>query len=743
MTAVIPDPLNLNQLITNVLLVDRTLYMNSYTFTSNNVYISGNNLIFNYPNVLDITTNNIVLNNIPSNLDNVYIEENVPTLGYSTINNNDDVDCRGVEFIWIDSNYINNNIFYDGFFGYDTPRNRFVFYPNAIPSNPSGRLRNNYFSRQIQQQDPINFDMDEIYTSYIINADYNNFNTQNNVTNLEINSTENLKIVSSNNLTITILNNLIENITGTKNINIDNNIYYNVTNDVVINSTDTIFGTNTTNFTGINLNIITTNSFQISSSTNNNNIIFNNNGEIVPTGNIYIGSNSSRFANIYCSEFNTTSIIMSTDTLLSNISDIIFDVNNTININSQIKLNNNISINDDITINVDNIYFNNNFIINNNLIFIDIYNNRIGINNNAPLYTLDINGNMFVYEKGIFDKDITIGLTLNNYVIINSSNLYSQNNINIGNNILFINKTMNNIGINTNDPNNNYKLDVNGDLYINDILTIDNDIVFCTDNINKAIVLNNTDLNCLQYININNYTLYINNQNINIGSGLIDNNLLKVFGNTYIDGHSYFNSDVSFCNNSLNNITIYSQIINSLDDITINNNNIYIDNINANIGINKIPTSKLDVNYVMTTNNLIEFIKYESYFNMSESLFMNLCTTLDHESKIIFNYQLNNGNIVFIDAVITAISINSSDCNTLDGAKGGEVFTITYMIGINMTNNIINNIGQDINTIKQSYNSLVNVSYEIMNDTIYFIVSGEVGYTYNWNINCKIYLIIN
>ena len=534
---IIPDPLVVTTLNVNVLNVYNYILVNkNLLIGSSGIQTQESDLLINVDGTYEIVFNeniNINANLIFTNNGEIFMYDPVLTIGLSRLFVYN-TECRGFEFIW-------GNL-YDGFFGYDVERLRFVFYPKAdviINANPY-LSRGNQFIRQNVSSiyEKIMFDLDCIYTAIIHNADYNNWNSSNNLTDLIIQSTQQLYINVTKNCNITVNNDCKINISNLYNTNALNEIYninnnYNNNNNdiVIISKNNIIINSNNINYNYNNI-IINNNNYNLNF-TNSSAII----GNIVPTNNsITLGNLNNYYMNCF-----TNNIIIGTIQIVNN----------------------------------------------------DLYVNNITINNN---YKLLING------ITNFNNDVTIGSLQQNILSINSTNVNIIKNTNINNNFIQIYNNsgeLNRIGININDINNIlYELDINGQFNINGNINLNNDIIF-----NDDIIFISKFITITNYLSINNNTLFIDSIHSNIGictsqggtfllplvrpdrTNNIENYLFTVNGNVHISSNFILNNDL-ILNNNITNITINTDTILINNYLNINNDLLYIDKNNNFISLN-------------------------------------------------------------------------------------------------------------------------------------------------------------
>jgi hypothetical protein len=316
-----------------------------------------------------------------------------------------------------------------------------------------------------------------------------------------------------------------------------------------------------------------------------------------------------------------------------------------------------------------------------NCVFIN--NNKLGININNPVYTLDIIGSIN-YTGNLFNNGIKVytentnNINQNTNFISNSDSIWSYNNN--YDHISYNNK----VGIGTSYP--TYMLDVVGDTNINGNLIVTYNV-----NVSKSITC---------------YNLTSNN--------LITCKFLNVSGNTAISGDIYSNGNITG-----NNITINSNII--CNTINVNNNSYFFSDvtIDGNVIVNgytnilgnlNINNNKFNVNATTGDVYIDKSLTVNSSIYILDSLTVNGIVTLTN--------TLYTDNIYINGDTLTATNTNC----TFGDITG---------------NNIIGNtISIDNNYINGSLGSL-NIYYETDStdsNTGALIVSGGVGIGADLNV---------
>lgn len=91
----------------------------------------------------------------------------------------------------------------------------------------------------------------------------------------------------------------------------------------------------------------------------------------------------------------------------------------------------------------------NDFFVDTNVLFVDVSENRVGVNDSTPSYALDVNGTFRATGAGTFDT--TLGVT---------GVTTLANDLNVDSGVLFVDASENRVGVNNASP--SYGLDVNG-----------------------------------------------------------------------------------------------------------------------------------------------------------------------------------------------------------------------------------------------------------------------------------------
>lgn len=615
---------------------------------SNLVEISGNtirgissDLVFTTTpgNSLDLTANDIYINNFPSNLDNVIVQDDVITLGSATI----DDDNRGVEFLW--------DLTKIGFFGYNTTINRFVFYSETTQSNPTSRSRWNKFSRISGYNNFVGFEVDKIYTSYITNADYDNEHSIGGVTNLQIKSTENINITTTKIRMDNYLEkeeNLNNKTVNSTNKTINTTIFSATNNNATINTNYNISGTT--------MNTTTT---SMTLSTDTSSITQTTQG-IEPINAKLIG-----FTNIYTDAFNSGSIDIESN--ISSSSSVIF--NDTVNNNNPINMQK-VIFNGQIIFDMDDITLINDVNINTDFIKLDKTNKRIGFNT-TPQYTLDVIGNVN-FGATELNNNVTIGQNNTHSITINSSKITANNGLNIGNTLYVSDK----LGLNNSNP--GVGFDITGTVNVDDFIKINGNIdVDGSFNISTTnMTLNNFSVSDI--LNIDN-----TNNNVGINTTNTSGNILSIGSSALFNNNTVLSQDVILGLTTINSST------GTTNDMNIGDMVYYTKN-NNNIGINKSdPEHKL---HITTTNN--KYITIGSSY-ISKSEYNNCVQTINTGTANILSENIQNKMIMVRGEIMVNTSMIQIEVSYKESTQIGQDIMITnyddnYVIGYNVITNIFN-----------------------------------------------------
>ena len=409
--------------------------------------------------------------------------------------------------------------------------------------------------------------------------------------------------------------------------------------------------------------------------------------------NININSNNCIFqggvtivSNLFIS---TNAIINDKTTILSSL-----NINQNLNINNNLNLNN-LNINNNLSTNnltINNLNVNNAY-INNNL-----NSNNLLINNSSTILSqLNISG---------FTK-------IEN--VLNTTNLFSLNTININAPIINIGSTNSQIIINgttnyiaSNDLKisdkyiilNNPALDI-GNLCGYQILGISGNGYLITNNTADRFILKAPLKSTLEYI----LSTDINNNVIISGFSILNSDSYFNNLNSEILSSSNISANTLLCNNYIGNGN------NTINSIIVNNNfvsnNISI-NSNLNISNNTIFNSNVTINNILLISGLSNLNNLNSNNLYNNNLLINLNTTLNsnlyssnniyinNNTSILSSLQGNNSNI-FNNTVIINSNLNVSNNTIINGnttilsnlnISGNCTFNNNINIGTNKNNNL-------------------------------------------------------
>lgn len=615
------DPLDVINLFIDILNVSNQLNVSSsIIMTSTGIEVNNGDLIIQVDNTFHtvIDTNlDIDAGLVFYNTAEIYSRDPVITLGLKptmtyTTNN------RGIEFLH------SSNI---GFMGFDVERNRFVFYYecNKVSDNKFERLLN---------PNKVDFDIDTLYTSEIINADYENWNSVGGITNLIINSSEEIIINSTKSI--------IDNTTQSRTDTITNNNIVNAVNETWTITT-LILNANTINFTTTSTHTVTGNNLnftfnEIQFSTANNSFVLQNNGVILPT-NLILGNSSNLF-----SEISTQNLYIGN--YLINNNDITY--NQDINIvspttfNGLINMTDLITIGDEITINSTSHSILRKTKINTDYIVLDPTLIKFGINtDNTDPYNFDVNGNMNILGD-LTTQTLIIGDNISDTVLVNSDEVFTGN-LNI-NDILFFEPLK--IGIGTSVMTNE-TVTISTDFNISSTTTFNKNIEFDTSNL----TLNSSTMTMNNDLNINNLVNFDTSGFMTINTPRIGSNMLSVIGNVDMN-------DVEFNEIEIGNLT---------SELTLNNevtiNNLLLNNY---LGINDSVDLGGSCDSVLNINNDDDYFFVDSIIN-SESFnnryTQKIITTTDSTKTELCRFNTSNYVNIIVIILIDITNINKQIVN--------------------------------------------------------------------------------
>ena len=586
---------------------------------------------------------------------------------------------------------------------------------------------------------------------------------------------------------LTINNHLTVNKTSTFNNNIyfgpqaklsnftmnNNAQFIDTTNDLTIKKNNFIIDGNTVlNNTNINHDLIVK---KISyfyddvfiGSTNNNFITFNS-----KLSNFTMNNNST-----FVDTNNLLTITQNNIYLKSNLNTNTLFINNNLNVleNTYLLGNNILGTNHNnittIKSKLDDFTMKNNALFQDNIDSLQITKNNINILSNTTLQKTTVN-DIFITNNNVFlNKDVFIGYNLNTSLTIKSKlNNFTMNHnstFNDDNDLLTI--TQNNIHLNSNVSSNSLlvlnNININGNTIIGSSL---NNILTVNSKISDFTMSNNA-----QFINNNNH-LIIKNNNILLDANTTTNN-------------AFINNDLYIFNNSIigtnhNNITTIkskladftmtngAQIKNTPTNLTISNNNIYINSnitntneLNVNNNLNVIQNLNLYKNLIFYNNNSIYNAILQNFSTINQTKFINkhneliitqknihLNTNLSTNSFIVYNNSTLKQNVSlgstdnhFIN-ILGKVSDFKMNNNTQFQNYDNNTLKITQNnIILNSNLNILNNTTIDENLYVQKNTYLNNDIYlgNNNNNTIQFNALLSDFYTlnnthfYNYNSN--------